>query len=365
MNYILNYEDLQVGDIILQSGHKLHSKAIKKYTKSNFSHAMICVTNMSIVHAEKEGIFSLNPQRLLVENITDLKVLRLKKELKDKDLKNLEYFLRDKIGSVYSVKEAISVIKNNRTDDDYNKFQFCSRLVAQAYEYINCQIVDNVNFCSPADIENSTLFREVENIIRKSEKKDIDFALTPNVIKENQKSMYDWLNKTRDLAYERYKFNISKINDVDMFLHKYPSEDITVSNYMINSGYLENYKIEVSNNLHMHDKELFISKFIDPDNIMFAIYQEFKIIPEPTERHITNYINAKENYQNTFFEFYKIQMNLYKALLSVSMSKYITLYEVYLELFRTGIKDEGDIIIYLQYHLEKLKEMEIEKYNKT
>ena len=117
MNYILEYKNLQCGDIILQSGNKLHSKAIKKYTNSNFSHSMICVEDMSIIHAEKEGIFSLNPQRLLVENVTDLKVLRLKQGLSDENLKEIEFFLRDQIGSIYSVKEALSIINKKRNND--------------------------------------------------------------------------------------------------------------------------------------------------------------------------------------------------------------------------------------------------------
>ena len=125
MNYILKYEDLQLGDIILESGHKPHSYAIKKYTKSNFSHAMICVEGMSIIHAEKKGIFSLNPQRLLVENITDLRVLRFNQKLSNDELKNIEFFLRDKIGSVYSVKEAFSITNESRKDENYNKYQFC------------------------------------------------------------------------------------------------------------------------------------------------------------------------------------------------------------------------------------------------
>ncbi|WP_164966908.1 hypothetical protein [Aliarcobacter trophiarum] len=44
--YIMNYNKLLPGDIILESGKKLHSKAIQVYTKSRYSHAMICLTNM-------------------------------------------------------------------------------------------------------------------------------------------------------------------------------------------------------------------------------------------------------------------------------------------------------------------------------
>jgi hypothetical protein len=367
MNYILEYENLQLGDIILESGHKPHSEAIKKFTKSNFSHSMICVEGMSIIHAEKDGIFSLNPQRLLVKNITDLKVLRIKKELSNNELKDLDFFLRDKIGSVYSALEAMSVINKNRNTNSNNKYQFCSRLVAQAYKYINYQIVTDVDFCSPADIEKSNLFYEVNNIIRKAEEHDINFALTKNMIKENQKSMYDWLNKTRDMADKQYNFVISKINDIDIFLSKYQNEDDTVSDFIIKSGYLKNYLIEINNNPHMHNEDIFIKKFQDIDNIIYALEKEFSNIPSHTNRALENYKNSLLNYENTNFNYYKLHIQLYKELLGVSLSKLITLFNVSKKLILDGIKNDKLTILMLscQQNIEILQQLEIEKYNKT
>lgn len=367
MNYILKYENLQLGDIILQSGHKLHSNAIKKYTKSNFSHSMICVGGMSIVHAEKEGIFSLNPQRLLVENMTDLKVLRFNQKLSNDELKEIEFFLRDKIGSVYSVIEALSVVNRNRKEGSNNKYQFCSRLVAQAYQHINYQIVDDINFCSPADIEKSNLFYEVKDIVRKAEENDINFARTRNIIKENQTSMYNWLNKTRDLANKKYNFTISKVNDVDKFLSQHHNEDNIICDLIIKSGYLENYLIEIENNPHMHDENIFIEKFKDIDNIIYALEKEFSNIPSHTNRAIQNYQNSLSNYQNTNFKYYKLHTKLYKELLGVSLSKFITLFNVSKKLILDGNKNKGLMILMLssQQNIEVLQQLEIEKYNKS
>lgn len=366
MNYILKYENLQVGDIVLQSGYKPHSIAIKKYTKSNFSHAMICVDRMSIIHAEKEGIFSLNPQRLLVKNITDLKVLRFNHKLSNDELRNIEFFLRDKVGSIYSVKEALSIVNKNRIDKNNNKYQFCSRLVAQAYQYINYLIVDDVNFCSPADIEKSSLFYAVKDIVRKAEKHDIDFALiTRNMIKENQKSMYTWLNKARDVAYEKYGFTISKVNDVDIFLSQYPNEDNPICKFILESGYLKNYLIEIENNPHMHDENIFIEKFKDLDNILYALQKEFNNIPAHTNRHIQNYQNSLLNYQNTGFRYYRLHIYLYKELLGVSLSKFITLFNVVKKLILENNKNEELMLIMLhsQQNIETLQDLGIEKYN--
>ncbi len=366
MNYILKYENLKLGDIILESGHKLHSYAIKKRTESNFSHSMICVGDMSIIHAEKEGIFSLNPQRLLVENMTDLKVLRFTQKLSNDELKELDFFLRDKIGSVYSVIEALSVVTRNRKENSNNKYQFCSRLVAQAYQHIDYQIVDDINFCSPADIEKSNLFYEVNDIVRKAEEHDIIFARTRNMVKENQVSMYSWLNKIRDIANKKYNFTISKVNDVDIFLSKHDKEDNIICDLIIKSGYLKNYLIEVENNPHMYDENIFIEKFKDIDNIIYALEKEFSNIPSYTNRAIENYKNSLLSYQNTNFKYYKLHTTLYKELLGVSLSRFITLFNVSRKLILDGNKNERLIILMLstQKNIEILQQLGIEKYNK-
>ncbi len=50
---------------------------------------MICLMSTSLFHAQSEGIFTLNPQRVLVEEENDLKVLRPKRNYQRKNLKIL------------------------------------------------------------------------------------------------------------------------------------------------------------------------------------------------------------------------------------------------------------------------------------
>ena len=366
MNYILNYEKLQLGDIILESGYKLHSKAIKTYTKSNFSHVMIYIGGMSIIHAEKEGIFSLNPQRLLVKNIEDLKVLRPKKDFSTDEKDKLVIFLRSQIGSLYSVKDALSVVKNNKENKSDSKYQFCSRLVAQAYDTIGYKIVNSIDFCSPADIENSNFFDEVKDVVQKAKEQDIKLALTRNGIKENQQSMYEWLNKTRDIAYKEHSFNIHKINDVDIFLQRFSSKDEIVCKYIVESGYLEKYLIEIENNQHMHNENMFLSKYENIDNIIHALVGEFNIIHSPTNRHIQNLHNSILNYETTKLQFYNLHINLYKTLLGVSLSKFITLLNVSnkLILAKNNNKELGLVMFQSQKNIKILQQLGIEKYSK-
>lgn len=365
MRYILNYEKLQTGDIILQSGKKLHSKAIKIYTKSNFSHAMICVEQMSIIHAEKKGIFSLNPQRIIVQNKDDLKVLRLNKSLSVFEKEKIATFLRMQVGSIYSVKEALLVIQLNQTNNHAkNEYQFCSRLVAQAYNEINYTLVSNIDFCSPEDINQSKFLVEVENIVREASQEDIEFSKTKNAVYENQKSMYDWLNKTRDLADKKYKINIHKINDVDEFLIQHPLEDNEICNYVEQSGYLKNFEMDIQNNPHMYDKQKFINKFHDLHiDILEAIIGEFQKEPDIIARQLQNYKIAIFNYQNTRLKFHQIHSELYKNILSIVMSRLLILFEVYGEFLHKDSIQNNQIFALIYSYLQLLADEGIEKYN--
>lgn len=326
--FILNYKELKPGDIILESGKKSHSKAIQQFTNSNYSHAMICVEIMSIIHAEKKGIFSLNPQRLLVEEKNDLKVLRLKEPLTSSEEKVLEQFLRSKIGSLYSVQDALLVMKRDPLKTSNNQFQFCSRLVAQAYNSLGYKLVDNPDFCSPEEINQSNQLVEVKNIVRKATRIDINFSSSKNMVLENQKSTYMWLNKVRDFASKKYNYSIHTQIDVMHFLLKYPDADNKVCRFIKDSDYLVNYKIEIKNNPYLFDKELFIEKFQDEDNILHALINAYENTFSPRERFEKNLRISRQNYKNNCLKFFKLEISLFKNILGVILSKYKIFLEI-------------------------------------
>ena len=339
--YIMNYQDLLPGDIILESGKKIHSKVIQIYTKSHYSHAMICLTSRSLFHAQSQGIFTLNPQRVLVEEENDLKVLRPKKKLSEKESENIIKFLRNKVGTLYSVKEAILSGKKIRPESSQSQMQFCSRLVAQAYLHIGHKIVENPNFCQPAEIENSNFFEEVPDIIRKARKEEIEFVSTKNFVLENQISTYKWLNNTRD--YAKSEFGYEKIhsqNDVMNFLKEYPEADNIVSGYINESGYLENYKIEKDNNPWLFDVNLFIKKYKSSNEILYAINKGFENIQYYIDRTIKNYLTASQNFEDLKFNYFKLEENLHKNRLDFIINKYTTFIKASEYVLKGTIKDK-------------------------
>ena len=272
----------------------------------------------------------------------DLKVLRPKKKLSEKESENIIKFLRNKVGTLYSVKEAIISGKKIRPESSQSQMQFCSRLVAQAYLHIGHKIVENPNFCQPAEIENSNFFEEVPDIIRKARKEEIEFVSTKNFVLENQISTYKWLNNTRD--YAKSEFGYEKIhsqNDVMNFLKEYPEADNIVSGYINESGYLENYKIEKDNNPWLFDADLFIKKYnYDTINIRRIIDIEFENIQSYVDRIIDNYIKAAQNVEILKFNYFKLEKNLHKNRLSFIIKKYTTFIKASEYVLKGTIKDK-------------------------
>ncbi|MDH2399071.1 hypothetical protein QCM77_03665 [Bradyrhizobium sp. SSUT18] len=64
----LNPQRLQAGDIILTSGPNKVSKAVRRMTKSEISHAMVYVQHSSLIDATAHGVHSSNLQRLFLED---------------------------------------------------------------------------------------------------------------------------------------------------------------------------------------------------------------------------------------------------------------------------------------------------------
>jgi hypothetical protein len=372
--YIIDFEKLLPGDIILESGKKLYSKAIQQYTNSHYSHAMICLHKSSLFHATTNGIFTINAQRILVEEKKDLEVFRPIIPLTDFEVLELEKFLRSKVGILYSIKEAAIAGKKERPEETKTQMQFCSRLIAQAYAHIGRNIVENHDYCQPAELEHSDSLEIVPFMILKATRKEISFASTKDRVYENQISTYDWLNKTRDYAVSKFKYHkIISHQDVMNFIIKYPNAGTDVCKFIKKSGYLENYKTEIESNLYRINANLFIERYEELDSIPNHVVKEFELIQEYVDRTIENYIATLNNYKYHPYQYFKLEKNLQKNLLSVILKKYSVLIEVCNYFLFENLKNKNfenleisSIVMnnmnYINFHINKLIQLGITEY---
>jgi hypothetical protein len=110
----LNLQRLRVGDIILTSGPNKVSKAVRRMTKSEISHAMVYVQHASVIDATAHGVHSSNLQRLFLEDDAVVVVLRHRTPLGEVVIRKVTDFARAATGTEYSKKEAMAVVEARR-----------------------------------------------------------------------------------------------------------------------------------------------------------------------------------------------------------------------------------------------------------
>ncbi|NVP03502.1 hypothetical protein HWA77_25175 [Photobacterium damselae subsp. damselae] len=316
MKYLLDRNKLRQGDIILESGEtKLVSNLIKKVTNSEFSHAMIYIDH-TLIHAINDGgVFSKNPQRILRSKENSFKVLRLKTPVSNLVLEQICDNARVKVGSVYSMLEASkTILPKKKKKEEKNNEQFCSRLVAQCYYEAGIQIVDDVNLCTPEDINKSEVLQEVLGCVKKASAEDIkmDSKTDPNI--ENQKETLKWLEQTRQLL-KKDGINIQTINDISMHLSSDSSADKRICKYIESTKYLKLYNVDRQINPYRYnDKEFELALENSQDKINL-LKDEIDLNRRDIVRHGKNLKAVRENYRNTKLKFCKLHIQLYRNLL--------------------------------------------------
>lgn len=229
---------LRPADIVLSTSPQKVSKAIRIVTRSDISHAMVCLGPYSVIDATGTGVQHQNTQRLLFPARQALYVLRCKLLTTDQALR-IGNFVRAKVGTRYSAKEAIRAkFSGNR---ESGKKQFCSRLVAQAFANSGILLVSDPDYCTPDDLKNSPL---LEN--------------TPDIAESVDRVLFAAIGSTRDMpshmsmvtneALSRIRgidSSIEDLNDAIQYLRANPLADVAVHAALRDSGYLDAWQIEV------------------------------------------------------------------------------------------------------------------------
>lgn len=251
--YVLDWAKLQPCDIILSRwrksmenagapsfGDRVVSGVIRPFS-SGYSHAMLYF-DRSIIHAHDPFVFSDNPQRVSVANSDDLVCLRCL-ELSDEQKKCIELFARGRSGAIYSKLEAAKTVlmKWFRKFIDISGEEFCSRLVAEAYQCAGIQLVKNFSYCAPGDFLHSPCLKNMGVCTRPTTEDDRKRLATEDMVHKSQCNTKKWLLEVRSLA-KRDNFQIEAINSIFEYVLKFPKRDGEVFNALKESGYLETWK---------------------------------------------------------------------------------------------------------------------------
>ena len=228
----LDSEQLLAGDIILTTANHWKSKAIRSFTKSDISHAMVYVQPFSLIDSTGEGVHARSSQRLFWPDTCAVHVLRLNRGLADDKADAIVTYARQQVGTRYSTVGAIRSAIGRGSPGSPR--QFCSRLVARAFAAANIMLVDSPDYCTPEEVKNSPLLSLVPNAVVAAEQSELDAqAQEPGPLQ----AMIDVTNVVLDGARQRNP-DIENLNDIDAHLIDKPSDDPYFAKLFEESGYL-------------------------------------------------------------------------------------------------------------------------------
>lgn len=329
-------QKLKKGDLLFTRS-KLVGDSIAKATKGDFGHVMLYLGN-TVIHADTNGVWSKNTQRILVRDPSRLAAYRLKKPLSQEQLEKIENFARNKVGSIYSIPEATQSVpflrrkKLKRVHRNQSDRQFCSRLVAQSFSDAQIYLVDNVDYCTPVDIAQSNLLEEIPDAVVQANDEEIAFYKTKDPNLKLQKATYSWLNKVRDLAEENKLGTVSTQAEVTLFLCKNPQFDNVVCDYINATEYVSLYDFDKVKNPWRYDGKKMLEHLYNKcynnyynNNIIYNIdYSYYSLcfakqfidfetnLCEPQMRRIFEELAKMDvNYENKKLEYFKLEIDLF------------------------------------------------------
>lgn len=234
----IKFEHLKPGDIILTASRSKAGMAIRLFTGGMVSHAMIYVQRGSIIDSTSDGVQARNLQRELFEDDEEVFAFRLRDELPPVQIARVVDFARSEIGTRYSMAEARSVVVGPKPR---NRQEFCSRLIARAYQSIGIQLVHDHDYCSPEHLRISPMLIELSDLTEVvSEEEIASLAARPNPIAMTRDAQNMVLNFARGLAPD-----IENFQDLDLLVREHPEWDSLIAQAYRNSGYLELWKQEL------------------------------------------------------------------------------------------------------------------------
>ena len=318
--YILEAALLLPGDILLTCQDSLQSKAVRKATASDFSHAILYVENGSYIHSDLQGVQAANIQRLLFTSPEHVSVFRLTTPSPEQLISSCAY-ARTQIGMQYSVPEAVrSKLNRGGEQQALANRQFCSRLVAQAYAFGGIDLVQNPDYCCPQDIASSPLLREVHGCVRQATPKEIKFAQSDNPL-ERQTQMINGIFAEVRLLTKQDIQNHQQLVDL---LRMQPEHDEGVVRIFEATEYLHFWKVDVEKNPWRYDQDAFMALPVPRQAKLVMAKREVEGAKETLHRFTFMQSQYQMLWRDMPLQFIAMELRLYEKLVEVCTARVST-----------------------------------------
>lgn len=331
--YVLTIDELQVGDIILTRKSDRESHIIRTKSKSNYSHAILYAGDYYCLESDRICVRSSNPLNFLFEHPDDMIVLRLVQDIDERD--NIIFRTISHAGTLVGVEHSLREMR--RKEKEITHLQFCTRFVTQSYSNGGIDIVDDINFPSCSDIENSKYLQPIENCSTEATGEEIDFIMNNHsYLDAHRDSQFNVLQKARELSNEKI-YTFSQLSQY--LLYSEDSRfDKLISDFISNSDYLKFPDFEEQKNPEYYNYQLFKDKYHNIEK-QYAISQT--ILSSYYDLH-QRYTHQFKSYLYLYSQFkceycrFRLHIELYKSLLSQNEIRKKISSDIITELESTG-----------------------------
>jgi hypothetical protein len=221
-------------------------------------------------------------------------------------------FARSQIGKSYSVKEAMRTKIPLYKGEIMNR-QFCSRLVAQSYEFSGIKLVNNSDYCTPKDLQKSALTKAVLGCLRVAEEHEIEFASSLSPIQRQTEITNAILAAVRKLTDR----DIQSFEDLDQFVIDNPAYDIEITDIVKNSGYLSMFDHEITQNPWRFDGEILLSLNYERSYKRERAKFELESAVNQVNLYSHNYLMCQNIRGRFALRYFEMKMDLYKKLINL------------------------------------------------
>ena len=285
MKYILNIQKLEPGDIILVGYNDEESRQIQERTNSLYSHAMLYWYD-SLIHASSI-VITENPSRLLFEKDENVCVLRLNDEYRQElRISHLIDHARSFVGTLYD-KEALDAMAEDKEFIPNQNRQMCAKFIAQCFESVCADLVDDYEKCSPQDLINTDVVHQINDVLIEATPQDVDFANSRDVTYLQFGAIFSIINRLRKKFPEA---DIMSLMQLETFLESNPVHDGAIVEIMSKTDYFDLWHLEREYCPYLYDAEAYKDSCFD-NKIKMAID-----IIKGSERIIKEKMAMKDHY---------------------------------------------------------------------
>ena len=204
-------------------------------------------------------------------------ILRLKDEYRsDLRIKHLIDYARNFVGTFYDRRALVALRDGKKVEPKENR-QMCARYVAQCFDYVCLDLVEDYELCTPEDIYRSDIVYQVDNPLLEATPEDVAFKDSFDVTECQFDAIKGFLvSLKRKFPQE----DIVSLEQLEDFIMKNPSNGDIALNLLKQTEYFDLWSLERKHCQYLYNVDEFKKMWKDEKS---AIHQALAIIDDSKE----------------------------------------------------------------------------------